>query len=1725
MNNPFIADNYFKENPSKVLGEATVERGRFGNDIIKVKGTLSDLEKIDAQPVTVPDLYPSFTPSVESKKEMIEEVFINEGKESTKRSLERIKTGTIKEKPKPTLANQQIYSFDEINRMYNAQITRDELEAYYYTHPEINYKLLFEEFTYSKEDLIKKGLICWYDGELVYYYSFISGNVSKKISYLKRDREKLIQAYGEKQYERQIQMLEAVKPKRKPIAGEDRFILLPHSSFAREVKVSELRYNKPELRSEVTLVRAYKEWLYSLDPNEFTKATYREIIDFYIDNKPIPIPTTGSKEYIEREEKKAINTRQRTKEEGDKLFAKFLDEALTPEDQARIAFLWNDKYNNIVEPDLDKIPICLTVSKTFKAGAPFTFNATQRRAAALMMEKKSALLAYGVGVGKTAASIACNSQAFYNNLATHFLYVVPTNTYDKWIGELQGYKDKVTGTFMQGLLPQMPPVVGLFNLNPNILRQNLKIYTDAEQVQFTNIENAINLLKSSKTFDFSPEKKQAVNAYYQLPWQALESGYNEYLSLTKSANPKMFSEYVVDYLRDEYNFLCYDLGTMKSFPEGTIFVTTEVGLQRIGIGEQDRAELVSRLYRILSQGEMTADPKRAKQVAKLQIKIEQTVSSSQKNARILIDDLKINWVCFDEAHYYKKLFTYVKGEIKSEQTNEETGSKEYKREKSKYELNSGAYPSARALSAFVVSHYIQSKNNNRNVVMLTATPFTNSPLEVYSMLTLTNFGALEDIGLDNMVDFFDTFMKIDYDIKYTAQKKVVKQVVLKGYNNLPQLRQVIYSLMDKKDEGANLKRPVKVIYPSIAEGRETTLPMTAEQNMINNDIKAYMNGKADYSDICGSAMQDEIEEMDYDAYDDETLIGEWERITDKEYTGARENLDDSKRDQLIKQIKNASSKLVEIDENELDDDEKLSIRILKGLSMLRQMTLSPFLYHKACSRAQGSVMKMPGYKEYIETSPKLRYVMGCIKSQIDYHRERNEKISGQVIYMNAGVEYFPLIKEYAVKQFGLKDSQVGIVSGGMSKGAKENVKQGFLRGDIVILIGSATISVGIDLQNNATTLYNCYYDWNPTDAQQIEGRIWRQGNRFAFVRIVYPQCYNSADPVIFEYLNQKTLRINEIWNRSSEVQELDLRDFDPKQLQKKLITDPEEKAEWEILEESEKIESQVIFLQNRRDSLSSAFYSYKKAKELRPKVVNYLNTLVNLKLRSQKLEGIESLENKINELSTQYTGEKLQKEIEKVKANRYDYENDPEGKFAYRGHDEMDNEELARLSRKWDEILGEWTYSKDAKIYGDLYYDKQVIEDIIGQFYYSMRDVTFAKDKILTPLGISFDADENPLSALDEKLQYFNSQLDLLEETRPQRVERIRNEMIAMGGMKATVEDRINEFAAANEKYLSQQLFVTTPVETVPAATSVTSVTIPQTEPTKPIVQSKAETIEKFEKYDANTPEEIREKLLDIIETSKNKDRFIQRMKMAAGEGTSLFDVNSDAFMQALGLKRIVPGVTKPEDIPAIKMSNSAKLDEFYKKNVGAVRKMKRDIQDERKQLRTEQNVDAIEALAMQSFKQSEHEIAQSYINDLKKLGDKSIIVKLNKKEWTKYEKREDENYHVENAYVLTLASKDAKLIAAGKYLQDQHTLIGYLNEDLREIQYQINRIIKIEVEQDPKQKEPEKTKAEEPKQSPKDVIENQIKALNLAMKYAAKEEKAKIKSQVDTLKISLKYL
>ena len=108
-----------------------------------------------------------------------------------------------------------------------------------------------------------------------------------------------------------------------------------------------------------------------------------------------------------------------------------------------------------------------------------------------------------------------------------------------------------------------------------------------------------------------------------------------------------------------------------------------------------------------------------------------------------------------------------------------------------------------------------------------------------------------------------------------------------------------------------------------------------------------------------------------------------------------------------------------------------------------------------------------------------------------------------------------LLKDYLIHEIGFKPHEVGEITAKMTTDKKRATQDAFLgrhyneklqdyeplsdEKRIKVLLGSSSIKEGINLQTKSTVLYNCFFDWNPTDIIQLEGRIWRQKNELRYI--------------------------------------------------------------------------------------------------------------------------------------------------------------------------------------------------------------------------------------------------------------------------------------------------------------------------------------------------------------------------------------------------------------------------------------------------------------------------------------------------------------------------------------------------------------------------------------------------------------------------------------------------
>ena len=398
-------------------------------------------------------------------------------------------------------------------------LTIAELNAYVFAHSELVKENYIDDFTYSKEDLIDKKLLFWQqdgeEGKWIYRYEYLMGNINEKIADINRDEDRYVKNTSKEQVTLQLAELESVKIEyaRVTTDGQNQITIKANSVFGKDIDVfwiSEI-IGAMELNGRTPITDAYIDYLSSdlIDPTSFQLVeSYRDIVKYYCNGETPPSDGT-----VDGERNK-INTLQNAQIEGQRLFNLFLETELTREDKQRLEHNWNARYNNYVECKFHKIPVALSFSKTFLDKTPFIPNDTQIQSVQYASVTKSCMLAYGVGVGKTASAFMNISWALDNNLIKNALIVAPSNVLPKWQGETEGKEEinalgKPTGRFMQGLLPQYPSVVNLGSLNYKEVRFNLKVFTEEEELLMSKLDDLKEYIRENvdrKRYKFDDEK-------------------------------------------------------------------------------------------------------------------------------------------------------------------------------------------------------------------------------------------------------------------------------------------------------------------------------------------------------------------------------------------------------------------------------------------------------------------------------------------------------------------------------------------------------------------------------------------------------------------------------------------------------------------------------------------------------------------------------------------------------------------------------------------------------------------------------------------------------------------------------------------------------------------------------------------------------------------------------------------------------------------------------------------------------------------------------------------------------------------------------------------------------------------------------------------------------------------------------------------------------------------
>lgn len=762
----------------------------------------------------------------------------------------------------------------------------------------------------------------------------------------------------------------------------------------------------------------------------------------------------------------------------------------------------------------------------------------------------------------------------------------------------------------------------------------------------------------------------------------------------------------------------FNLGTNRSvdnkeIPEYTITLVTYQGLEKIGFSEKLHSEIADDFFEILNvKKEVESD----RAIEKEKEKTESLVGKALAKTEYDIDVLGFDYMVLDEAHAFKNIFSSF------------TIPEEFR---DSWRMGKGTQ-SSRALKAFTLSLYIQKKYNG-NVNMLTATPFTNSPLELYSMLSMVGYNYLLNSNINNLFKFLSLF--IETQVEYTVDYKqdIVLNTVIKSFKNKNILRDILYRYFDYQDNpiDAGVKRPCKVNFP-------------------NKDTSTFLQ----MSDLQIEAQAMVIEEAD--SYDRETNRG----------------------------------------------------AVGRALSWAKSNAFSPYLIP--------NIEMYSDLDEFINESPKIKYTIECIKTVKEFHENLKQECSGQVIYSNRGKDLFKDFKKALERECGfVKGVKFGseivdeveiITSSGTEAESdrKELIKDAFNEGYVKVIIGTATIQEGINLQKRGTVLYNLDLDWNPTAFKQLEGRIHRQGNMFKYVRIVVPMLQDSLDSFLNQKLDEKSKRIASIWDKKNLVNDYSVSDaLDPMEIKFNLIKDENKLVAMRLDINKEKAKKEFAVNEDKYktfDKLNEAISNFEYYKKNNLIAVD--NTVKNFNKYLQMIDKYVSEKDAEWNKTNKKVVADLKTKIQEVLDMHDDFNVNGVWKSLFEFKRACENRKfIANTKGEYEDY--EINYRNLARKYDNDYYAQ--LSDFntysFSNLVASYGDAKKLEKNLLQPYGLTmFDDFSDIKREYLDNYEKAKNNLEFLdtEDYKESVLAEIRNELEKRQGDIGSLEDRVDAFAKTN---------------------------------------------------------------------------------------------------------------------------------------------------------------------------------------------------------------------------------------------------------------------------------------------------------------------------------------
>lgn len=625
-----------------------------------------------------------------------------------------------------------------------------------------------------------------------------------------------------------------------------------------------------------------------------------------------------------------------------------------------------------------------------------------------------------------------------------------------------------------------------------------------------------------------------------------------------------------------------------------------------------------------------------KQKEEFETKLRNVTDADRLETDIFFDELGVDALFFDEAHFYKNAISSPKAQklgIAATQT------------------------SQRAEDALQKSHWLLEKKGFKNVFVLTATPVVNSPIEVWHMLNLCAPDLLDKYEFHNLDNFINQHVKTEEKLVKKTTGKYKRELVVSGYINLPEMRKVIDEVTDIKsydqliqfykdhpdfytDENGQKKR----LEPQFKRPKDNTQQQIVEPSRIHKLLFDDIILRANNVLECMKQRACETRDNFLVITGDGSKISTDLRVYDNDFEGVdRKYL---KLGTLAENVKQAYETRTNPPAEYVPESiygnfftrhrqNKHRYPITVGKGMNDDGNGYWIVYDgdekKYKIVADGDPLNKYEWQEGIfgtreEAEDRLEFHKNFDQSRDNPTRQtyRNQIIFCDWISLEDGRagSFHELIKEKLIET-GIPKKEIVIINGGIigtnKDGSNYSVKSGddkeelkkevqdeFNSGKYRVLIGNKSIAEGMNLQKWTTDIHHMDVPYTPSEIQQRNGRGLRQGNQWGEVNIHFYLMQDSFDQYRLELVSKKQAWIDELFfgeGRQSETQD-EASSLNYEQMVSATNSDPRVKQFFDAKAQASQLQGKIATLDEETQRLESSLARSQEDIDRKRKLLN-----------------------------------------------------------------------------------------------------------------------------------------------------------------------------------------------------------------------------------------------------------------------------------------------------------------------------------------------------------------------------------------------------------------------------------------------------------------------------------------------------------------------------------------